>query len=64
MHPKDTNRLANSVDPGLIWVCTVCPDLSARIFRIITVSVEQIRRVFHDNLGIMSTHNICFNGEL
>ena len=28
---KDANAIANSVDPdltALIWVCTVCPDLS------------------------------------
>ena len=41
-HQKDVNRIANSEDPdqsrsSLIWVCTVCPDLSVRKVRIITV---------------------------
>ena len=34
MLPKDTDRIANSVDPdqtALIWVCTVCPDLSENL---------------------------------
>ena len=36
MHPKDADGIAKSVDPdqisrsSLIWVCIVCPDLSAR----------------------------------
>ena len=43
---KHANGIANSEDPdptaplpgsSLIWVCTVCPDLSVRKFRIITV---------------------------
>ena len=52
MHPKDAAGIANSVDPdqtapqeqsdlglksSLIWVCTVCPSLSVRKLRIITV---------------------------
>ena len=43
MHPKDAEGTANSVDPdqtvpksSLIWVCTVCPDLSLRKLRNIT----------------------------
>ena len=48
MGPKDPDRMANSVDPDqtaplglpcLIWVYTVCPDLSVRKVRIITVTV-------------------------
>ena len=34
--PKNADRMANSVDPGqrsLIWVYTVCSDLSVRKFR-------------------------------
>ena len=41
MHLKDAEGIANSVDPdqtSLIWVCTVCPDLSVRKLRNITVS--------------------------
>ena len=36
---KDADRIANSVDPdkSLIWEYTVCPDLSVRKLRIITV---------------------------
>ena len=43
MHPKDAEWIANSVDPNqtarsrLILVCTVCPDLSVRKLRSITV---------------------------
>ena len=39
MHPKDAKGIANSVDPdeSLIWICTVCPDLSVRKLRNITV---------------------------
>ena len=45
MCPNDADRTANSVDPdqtaplGLIWVYTVCPDLSIRKLRKITVIV-------------------------
>ena len=46
MHPKDAEGIANSVDPDqtapLIWVCTVCPDLSVRKLRIITVVLNII----------------------
>ena len=43
---KDANGIANSEDPDqtallrsiLIWVCTVCPDLSVQKLRIITVA--------------------------
>ena len=42
MHPKDADRMANSVDPdqsphSLIWVYTVSPDLPVWKLRIITV---------------------------
>ena len=44
MGPKHAHGMANSEDPdqtaprsSLIWVYTVCPDLSVRKFRIITV---------------------------
>ena len=38
----NANGIANSEDPdqsrsSLIWVCSVCPDLSVRKFRIITL---------------------------
>ena len=46
MCPKDAEGIANSVGPdqtaprsSLIWVCTVCPGLSVRKLRIITVVV-------------------------
>ena len=46
MHPKDAEGIANSVDPdqaapSLIWVCTVCPDLSVRKLRNITVEFDK-----------------------
>ena len=31
--------IANIEDPDLIWVCTVCPDLSVQKLRVITVHV-------------------------
>ena len=44
MHPKGGDGIANSVDPdqtairsSLIWVCTVCSDLSVPILRTFTV---------------------------
>ena len=41
MHPKDAEGIANSVDPAqtAVWsgFCTVCPDLSARKLKNITV---------------------------
>ena len=41
MHPKDAEGIANSTDPDqtapMIWVCTVCPDLSVQKLRKITV---------------------------
>ena len=44
MCPKDADRMANSGDPlirllwsSLIWVYTVCPNLSVQKLRIITV---------------------------
>ena len=43
MSPNDADGLANSVDPdqsSLIWVCTVCPGISVRKLRIITVFVK------------------------
>ena len=53
---KDENGIANSEDPdqtasrsSLIWVCTVCPDLSVRKLRIIMVSVKDYRTNFEIN---------------
>ena len=42
MHPKDREGIANSVDPdqSLIWIYTVCQDMSVRKLRIITVPAE------------------------
>ena len=41
MSPNNADRTANSVDPDqtapLIWVCTVCPGISVRKLRTITV---------------------------
>ena len=41
MSPNDADGMANSVDPDqtapLIWVCIVCPGISVRKLRIITV---------------------------
>ena len=42
---NDVDEMANSTDPDqtaiLIWVCTVCPGLSVRKLRKITVSTIQ-----------------------
>ena len=44
MSPNDADGVANSVDPdqtapsSLIWVCTVCPRISVRKLRIITIT--------------------------
>ena len=50
MGPKDADGMANSVDPdqtrsSLVWVYTVCPDLSVRKLRIITESIEFVQNV-------------------
>ena len=44
MSPNDADGMANSADPdqtaprnSLIWVYTVCPDLSVQKLRIVTV---------------------------
>ena len=41
MNPNYADGMANSVDPDqtapLIWVCTVCPSISVRKLRIVTV---------------------------
>ena len=37
VRPKDAHGMANSVDPDLIWICTVCQDQSVRKLRIVTV---------------------------
>ena len=43
MSPNDAGGMANSVEPdqtsrsSLIWGCTVCPGISVRKLRIITV---------------------------
>ena len=54
MHPKDAAGIANSIDPdqtapSLIWVCTVCPELSVRKFRIIMVALFE---VISDSVGV------------
>ena len=44
MCPKDADRMANNVDPdqtvslGAVWVYIVCPDLSVRKLKNITIS--------------------------
>ena len=39
MHPKDADSIANSEDPGLLWVFTICLGQSVRKLRIITVAI-------------------------
>ena len=42
MCPNDADGMANSVAPDQtapIWVCTVCPGISVRKLRIITVKI-------------------------
>ena len=52
MHPKDAQEIANCVDPdqtapSLIWVCTVCPDLTVRKLRKIMVyRCGKLRKTF------------------
>ena len=63
MSPNDAEGMANSVDPDqtapLIWVCTVCSDLSVRKLRIITVYTildchTRIDCILDCNLGLLS----------
>ena len=48
LSPNDADRMANSVDPDqTLWVCTICPGISVRKLRIITVlwfSYHSVRR--------------------
>ena len=71
MRPNDADGIANSVDPGqtaLIWVYTVCSDLSVRKFRNIKViiiselpfSKTQIPQYAHSKQGSKS----CFTGHV
>ena len=59
MQPKDAEGFTNSVDPdqtarsSLIWVYTVCPDLSVRKLRIFTVSQEDLAS-FEDYVWLSS----------
>ena len=53
MSPKDADGMTNSVDPGLIWVYTICPGLSVRKLRIVTVIVKIGSGFFH---GILVTN--------
>ena len=67
MSPNDADGMANSVDPdqtaprsSLIWVCSVCPAISVRKRRTITVYEENNRRknaVFLMSLRIFQTQN-------
>ena len=63
--PKDSDRMANSVDPdqtapsSLIWVYTVCPDLSVRKLRIIMVNrvTACILRINYKTRVVLSKRN-------
>ena len=50
MSLNDADGMANSVDPDLIWVCTICPGISVRKLRIITV---YITIWIHGTFGLM-----------
>ena len=68
MCPKDAEGIANSVDPDqtapLIWVCTVCPDLSVRKLRIITVLIYvpvPVNFYYNNNLQtFVNTFSVLF----
>ena len=48
-HQKGANGMANSEDPdqsSLIWVCTVCSDLSVQKLSIITVPATVLALIF------------------
>ena len=56
MSPNDADGMANSVDPdqkSLIWVCTVCSDLSVPKLRTIMVKcplTPQVRNSYYKTL--------------
>ena len=71
MHPKDAEGIVNSVDPdqtaplgnrsSLIWVWTICLDLSVRKLRNITVvwsTVEVAYKTLTFCQSIMTTVNV------
>ena len=53
MSPKDTDGMANSVDPDqtALWVCTVCPDLPVRKLRNISRSTLYAHAYLSENIG-------------
>ena len=66
IRPKDADGMANSEDPdqtrsSLIWVYTVCPDLSVQKFRNIVVCLSQVRMtilIFHYDYEVFGFMNI------
>ena len=67
MHPKDADGIANSVDlikDSLIWVYTVCPDVSVQKLRLITVVQLAICQIHEALPGVLGNGNetIYFRG--
>ena len=71
--PNNADGMANSVDPdqtaplasrsSLIWICTVCPGISVRKLRIITVSLipfVQGMVVWNKDAGYVTFSAGCF----
>ena len=54
MSPKDADRMANSVDPDQIWVCTVCPCLSVQKLRIIKVFAVLLNKAVSSIISIIT----------
>ena len=61
MRPKDAEEIANSVDPDLGAVCTVCPGLPVPKLRIITVIRATENRFFAglDRFLVCKTDSVC-----
>ena len=65
MGPKDVEEMANSVEPdqaarsSLIWICTVCPDLSVQKLRNIMDVEEKPNSVEPDQAARSSLIWIC-----
>ena len=63
--PKYVDGIANSVEPdrtSLIWVYTVCPDLSVRKLRNIMVLVRNPSELF--TVPLFSLPTLCFSSNM
>ena len=66
MSPNDADGMADSVDlrSSLIWVCTVCPGISVRKLRIITVNLFSAVEFNFDDASLGIVYWVMAQGSL